>query len=508
MPNKKDEAGLSLLEFSPVAIVDIGSNSIRLMVYDGLRRAPLPLFNEKLICGLGRGVALTGRLTDEAVERALRELRRFRVMCKQVGARQVYAVATAAVRSAENGPEFVKRAEDALKARISVLSGKKEARLTAMGLLAGIPNAEGVVGDLGGGSLELVDIQAGEIGGGTTLPLGPLHLMDVAEHSVSKARELVDEMLAGVDLLASLKDRTFYAVGGAWRNLARVHMAQNHYPLDVLHHYDLPRDAAQGISSLVSGLSAETLQEIRIVSKDRSETLPYGALVLDRLLELGQPRNVVISAYGVREGLLYSKLPKKSRGRDPLIAACRDFARLRARSPKHAFEMCDWTDQLFAESGLPETANERRLRHAACMLADISWRAHPDYRGNRSFAIISQGAFVGVDHPERIFLALVVFYRYEGVWSDAAPPEIRELLDEHATYRARVISSAQRLAYLLSGAMPGLLPKIALQSKDRKTLKLVLPKSHGDLAGERVEKRFTELAMLLGKQSEIVVRSR
>lgn len=504
---KKDEAGLSLLEFSPVAIVDIGSNSIRLMVYDGLRRAPLPLFNEKLICGLGRGVAVTGRLTDEAVKRALRELRRFKVMCKQVGASRVFAVATAAVRSAENGPDFVKQAEAALNAKISVLSGKKEARLTAMGLQAGIPAAEGVVGDLGGGSLELVDIQAGEICGGITLPLGPLHLMDVSQRSMSTAHKLVDEMLADVELLDKLKGRTFYAVGGAWRNLARVHMAQNHYPLDVLHHYDMPRDAAQGISNLVSGLSAETLQEIRIVSKERSETLPYGALVLDRLLEKAKPRNVIISAYGVREGLLYSKLPKKSRGRDPLIAACRDFARLRARSPKHAFEMCDWTDQLFEGNGMTETPNERRLRHAACMLADISWRAHPDYRGNRSFAIISQGAFVGVDHPERIFLALVVFYRYEGVWSDAAPQEIRELLDEDATYRARVISSAQRLAYLLSGAMPGLLPKIGLRSKDRKTLKLVLPKSYVDLAGERVEKRFAELAMLVGKQPEIVTGS-
>ena len=504
---KKDEAGLSLLEFSPVAIVDIGSNSIRLMIYDGLRRAPLPLFNEKLICGLGRGVALTGRLTDEAVERALRELRRFKIMCKQVGARQVFAVATAAVRSAENGPAFVKRAEDALGARVSVLSGKKEARFTALGLLAGIPGAEGIVGDLGGGSLELVDISDGEICGGTTLPLGPLHLMDVAERSIDKARDVVDKMLAGVELLDNLKGRTFYAVGGAWRNLARVHMAQNHYPLNVLHHYDMPRDAAQGISSLVSGLSAETLQEIRIVSKDRSETLPYGALVLDRLLEHAKPRNVVISAYGVREGLLYSKLPKKSRSRDPLISACRDFARLRARSPKHAFEMCAWTDQLFTEGGLPETTNERRLRHAACMLADISWRAHPDYRGNRSFAIISQGAFVGVDHPERIFLALVVFYRYEGVWSEEASSDIRELLDHEATYRARVISSAQRLAYLLSGAMPGLLPKIRLDSEDQKTLKLVLPKSHGDLAGERVEKRFAELAMLAGKRPEIVIGS-
>lgn len=502
---KKKKAGRPLLEFVPVAIVDIGSNSIRLMVYDGLRRAPVPLFNEKLICGLGRGVAVTGRLPEDGVVRALRELRRFRALCKQIGVKQIYAVATAAVRSAENGPDFVRQAEEALNTRITVLSGKKEARFTAMGLLAGIPGAQGVVGDLGGGSLELVHIKDGEIFGGTTLPLGPLHLLDVSGQSIEKSKEIVDEMLAQVELLDDLKGQTFYAVGGAWRNLARIHMAQNHYPLHVLHHYDMPRDAAQGISSLVSGLSSETLQEIQIISKGRANTLPYGALVLDRLIERAQPGNVVISAFGLREGVLFSKLPKKYRSRDPLLSACRDFARLRARSPKHALELCDWTDQLFSGNGLKESASEKRLRHAACMLADISWRAHPDYRGDRSFAIISQGAFVGVDHPERIFLALVVFYRYEGIWSDQAPADMCELLDEEATYRARLISSAQRLAYLLSGAMPGLLPKVRLEFPSKKGLSLIVPRSLADIAGERVEKRLSELAMLAGKQPELVI---
>lgn len=501
---KKKKAGRPHLDFTPVAIVDIGSNSIRLMVYDGLRRSPLPLFNEKLICGLGRGVALTGRLNDEAVQRAQRELRRFRALNRQMGVGKVFAVATAAVRDAENGPEFVKSAEQALDAKISVLSGRKEARLTAMGLMAGIPGAEGIVGDLGGGSLELVCIEDGEILGGTTLALGPLHLMDVAGRSLEKARSILDETVAGVDFLDTLKDKTFYAVGGAWRNLARIHMAQNHYPLHVLHHYDMPRAAAQGIASLVSGLSSESLREIPMIPKERAETLPYGAMVLDRLIHRAAPRNVVISAYGLREGLLFSKLPKATRARDPLLSACRDLARLRARSPRYAMEMCKWTDQLFGDHGLEETAQQRRLRHAACMLADIGWRAHPDYRAERSFSIISQGPFVGVDHAERVFLALVVFYRYEGVWSEAAPANVSELIDEDATCRARVISSAQRLAYLLSGAMPGVLPKISLHYENGKTLKLAIPPAHRDLIGERVEKRFAELAMLAGKQAEIV----
>ena len=506
LPKKKP--GRLVLEFSPVAIVDIGSNSIRLMVYDGLRRAPLPLFNEKLICGLGRGVAVTGSLSEEAVERALRELRRFRALGRQIGVRKLYAVATAAVRDADNGPDFVKRAEAALGIKISVLSGKKEARLTAMGLLAGVPDAEGVVGDLGGGSLELVRIEGGEIRDGTTLALGPLHLMDVTERSLDTARDLVDDTLAKVDLLDDLEDKNFYAVGGAWRNLARIHMAQNHYPLHVLHHYEMPRDAARSIANLVSGLSPETLREIKVVPKERSETMPYGALVLDRLLARAGPRSVVISAFGLREGLLHSKLPKKVRARDPLLSSCADFAQLRSRSPKHARELCTWTDQLFVPDGLEETPQQRRLRHAACMLSDISWRAHPDYRAERSFGIISQGAFVGVGHQERVFLALAVFYRYEGVWSDEAPARISELIDDDMTYRVRIIASVLRLAYLLSGAMPGMLPRLGLEYDGSKKLRLVMPKDAADLAGERIEKRLAELAMLAGRKPEIVIAGR
>ena len=372
----------------------------------------------------------------------------------------------------------------------------------------GIPGAEGIVGDLGGGSLELVDIQAGEICGGITLPLGPLHLMDVSQRSISTAHELVDEMLADVELLDKLKGRTFYAVGGAWRNLARVHMAQNQYPLDVLHHYDMPRDAAQGISSLVSGLSAETLQEIRIVSKERSETLPYGALVLDRLLEKARPRNVVISAYGVREGLLYSKLPKKSRSRDPLIAACRDFARLRARSPKHAFEMCDWTDSaVWWTTDCPKPPTS-----ADCGTRPVCWRTSV---GVHIPIIAVTGA--SRSFPREPSSASIIPNASSWRWSSSIVTRGFGAMRRRRRFASCLTktppiapgSSVQLSASPISfrERCRACFPKIGLRSKDRKTLKLVLPKAYADLAGERVEKRFAELATLVGKQPEIVVGS-
>jgi exopolyphosphatase/guanosine-5'-triphosphate,3'-diphosphate pyrophosphatase len=503
--SKGKKAGRPALEFSPVAIVDIGSNSVRLLVYDGLRRSPTPLFNEKLICGLGRGVALTGRLDEAAVQRVLRELRRFRVLCRQIGIGKMFAIATAAVREAENGKAFVAEARIALESKVTILSGSREAELTALGVLAAIPDANGVVGDLGGGSLELVDVSGGAIGQNATLPLGPLQLIDKSGGDMRKARAIVDEVLTGHPVVSAMGDRDFYAVGGAWRNLARLHIAQTHYPLSVLHHYEMQHHAAVSIASLISGLSPETLRDIRIISKDRAATMPYGAMVLERLLSIGEPRSVVVSAFGVREGLLYSKLSKKARARNPLLSACRDFAQLRARSPRHARELCAWTDQLFVEGGLDETPRQKTLRHGACMLADIGWRSHPDYRGDRSLTIISQAAFVGVSHPERLFMALTVFYRYEGIWSERAPSVLTNLVPEDLEVRARIIAAALRIAYLLSGAMPDLLPSIKLLCNGKRKLTLVLPASHRDLMGERVEKRINELASLTGRRPAIEI---
>ena len=489
-------------KYRPIAVVDIGSNSVRLVVYDGLRRSPTPVFNEKILCGLGRGVATEGRLGQEGITRALAALRRFRTLARQIGAKQVFAVATAAVREAVNGESFIDEAEMALGFNIDVLSGKEEARLAALGVIAGIPGADGIAGDLGGGSLELIDIKDGKLRDGVTLPIGPLRLIDMSGGSIGKARKIVDDYFTKSEILARLKGRTFYAVGGTWRNLGKLHMAQSHYPLHVLHCYRITRQQASGVANLIAGLSPSSLKDIRQVSRSRSDTMPYGALVLERLLEHAKPSHVELSVYGVREGLLYAKLPKRKRDSDALLSSCWDFARRYARSPEHELELCDWTDQIFGTGGLKETPEQRRLRYAACLLADIGWRAHPDYRAERSLGMISQAAFVGVDHPGRVFLALTVFYRYDGEEPDDG---LQRLLDDESHARAHLLSNMFRLAYILSAAMPRMLPKIGLQLGDNKTLLLQLPKKLADLMGERVDKRLQGLAAELGRTGKAVI---
>jgi exopolyphosphatase / guanosine-5'-triphosphate,3'-diphosphate pyrophosphatase len=489
-------------KYRPVAVVDIGSNSVRLVVYDGLRRSPAPIFNEKILCGLGKGIAVTRRLDQSGVVRALAALRRFRALARQIGCQTVYAVATAAAREADNGPDFIDQAEAALGSGIQVLTGKEEARFAALGVIAGIPEADGIVGDLGGGSLELIDVRGGKLFDGVTLPVGPLRLIDTSGDNMERARKFVDDLLEKLPVLEKLKGRTFYAVGGTWRNVARVHLSHAHYPLHVLHQYTMSRQQARSIAGFVAGLSPGGLKDIKDVSKSRTNTLPFGSMVLERLIEHGKPKDVVCSVYGVREGYLFAKLPRKKAKLDALLSSCWDYARRYARSPQHELELCDWTDVLFGKGAMPETPEEKRLRYAACLLADIGWRAHPDYRADRSVSMISQAAFVGIDHPGRVFLALTMFYRYEG---EVMQDDLTRLLTEQEMERAHLLSSIFRLAYIMSAAMPGMLPKIKLELDGSKVLQLTLPEKLKDLMGERVEKRLASLAFEMGRTPKVVI---
>ena len=483
----------------PVAVIDIGSNSVRLVVYEGLTRSPTPIFNEKVLCGLGRKVQSTGLLATDAVDKALTALRRFRALCENIEVPKLYVIATAACRDARNGPDFIRRAEHICGTTIEVISGKREAELSALGVVSGFHRPDGIVGDLGGGSLELTDVRAHRLGRGLTFPLGGLALQDISSDSIKKAQKIVNKALDDATLLAGGKGRSFYAIGGTWRSLARLHMWQKGYPLHVMHGYVIPAREAQEFASLVHRVQPATLSRIEVVANARRPLLPYAALVLDRLIAIARPKDIVFSALGVREGLLYAMLDGEERRADPLIAAANELNLLRSRSPMHGQELIVWTDQFMAGSGLSESADEKRLRHAACLLADIGWRAHPDYRGEQSLNIIANAAFVGVDHPGRTFLSLAVFFRHVGLIEDNLSPRLRELTSARTLDRARVLGVALRVAYLISASTPGVLPN-APMTVERGRLILRFARGLQDLAGDRVFARLRQLARLIGRE--------
>lgn len=497
------------MELEPIGVIDIGSNSVRLVVYEGAVRAPTPLFNEKVLCGLGRAIATTGRLGEDSVARALAALQRFRSVARVLGVKNMRAIATAAVREAEDGAQFIQRAEKACGARIEVLSGEKEAQLVAQGIMMGFMEADGIAGDLGGGSLELIELTKDKLQEAVTLPVGGLRLIDTSGGKIEKVIPLVEEAINGVPWLKDGTGRPFYAVGGSWRALAHLHMEQTSYPLRVTHGYSIPASEAIAFCEFVrkakklSGLSG-----VEEIARARREVLPYGALVLEQLLKVTAPSEVVFSVFGIREGLLFSLLPTHERNKDPLLTFCADYALLRSRSLEHAWELCKWTDAIFEPPGPKETEGERRLRHAACLISDIGWRSHPDYRGEQSLNLLAHAALAGVDHPARIFLALSIYFRHAGMGQsrgEALSERLKTIVSKKVQKRARIVGAAVRTAHMLSVGTAGVIDETPLSYEDNK-LVLTIPKTYAGLDGERLRRRFGALAELLERQPEIRIR--
>ncbi len=492
---------------SSVAVIDIGSNSVRLVVYESMTRNLVTLFNEKTLCGLGREVQTTGLLAPDAVAKALTSLRRFRALCRVMKVGRVYAIATAACRDATNGPDFIAKAERICGVKIEILSGPREAKLSALGVISGIHKPDGIVGDLGGGSLELIDVQGNRVRSGVTLPLGSLALQDSSHKSLKRAERIVRNDLSEVAQLKAGRGRTFYAVGGTWRALARIHILQSGYPLRVMHGYSIPAPDALDFARRLRRLAAANmLADIEVVADARRPLLTYAALVLEYIIRVAKPKTIVFSTFGVREGLLYSMLPQAERSEDGLICAAQTLNELLSRSARHAEELINWTDRLVRVVKLREAEEDRRLRHAACLLSDIGWRVHPDHRGEETLSLITNGNFGVVTHQGRVFVALSVFYRYAGLSEQNEPPAIiRELLPPAMVERARLLGAAFRVAHLVSAARPGVLPATHFRSRGRK-LMLVFEHRLVDLVADRVGSRFKQLAKLVGRSGSIVRR--
>lgn len=472
-----------------------------------MARSLITIFNEKALCGLGREVQSTGLLATDAVNKALTALRRFRALCKiqQVG--RVYAIATAACRDAKNGPDFIAKAERICGAKIEILTGPREAKLSALGVVSGVHNPNGIVGDLGGGSLELIDVKGNRVRSGVTLPLGSLALQDLSNKSLKRAERIVKNELLGVAQLKTGRGRTFYAVGGTWRALARIHIIQSGYPLKVMHGYSIPAADALDFAQRLRRLAATNmLANIESVADARRPLLAYAALVLEYIIRVAQPKTIVFSTFGVREGLLYEMLPPAERAKDGLLCAAQNLNELLSRSARHAQELTAWTDRLVRVVRLRETEEDRRLRHVACLLSDIGWRVHPDHRGEETLSLIMNGNFGSITHQGRAFVALSVFYRYAGLSEEnEPPPQIRALVTPAMDERARVLGAAFRVAHLITAARTGVLPATHFRTQGRK-LMLVFEHRMVDLVADRVGSRFKQLARLVGRVGSIVRR--
>ncbi|WP_420139510.1 Ppx/GppA family phosphatase [Sphingomonas sp.] len=478
---------------APIGIIDIGSNSIRLVIYEGEGRIPSILFNEKIMAGLGKGLGKTGQLDREAVARTIAALARFRRLAQDMGVAKLRTVATAAVRDASNGPDFIEQLA-AIGLPVELLPGKAEASLAGHGVLAAIPHADGIVGDLGGGSLELVGVADGGIGNGVSVPFGVLR---VAQMKIDSARTLdraLAKALARAKWSGTPEGKPFYMVGGSWRALARLHQALTDYPLPIIHQYVLAPSEAQRLVRALGQLDPKRIKGIAGIATSRIASLGDAAMLLAALVRALKPSTLVVSAYGLREGLLHSSLAPDVRNLDPLIEAAREEGVRQGRFPEHGDLLDRWIAPLFAS----EPPHLARLRHAACLLADVGWRAHPEFRAERGLDVALHGNWVAIDAAGRAMLGQALFTHFGG---DGVCPIVNRLIGYDAAAKASQWGLAMRLGQRLSGGVSEPLESSTLNVNGGNLL-MTLRGEDAALYGEAVERRHKMLAASLGLKPE------
>jgi len=475
------------------AVIDIGSNSVRLVIYRLEGRAIWTLFNEKALAGLGRDMASTGCLSVDGVETALRAIRRFKIVLSGWNADDVSVVATAAVRDAQDGPDFVARVMAETGLDVRVLTGEEEARYAALGVIAGQPTARGVVGDLGGSSLELTPLVAPHAG--MTLPLGPFALGAPRSIDVEKVRRKADAALSPLAQIYTTQE--FHAVGGAWRNLGLLHMAMSDYPLHVAHQYEMSRSDAIDVARFVARQSRTSLEGIEGLSKKRFDTLPYAAVVLETLIERLSIQKVVVSAFGLREGLLFEAMPPEARLNDPLIEGCEALTAGPGPFSGLGAPLEDWLTPVFQALENLFGNRDPVLIAAACRLADLGARLHPDHRADLAFDQVLRAPIAGMSHVERAFLACAAFSRHTSATTHPDQHIISRLLTPDRRLRARTLGAAVRLGCDIAGRNPALLQHLKVNlTPDRLTLSA--DPGWGDmLLGEQTLKRAGTLAQVL-----------
>lgn len=478
-------------------VIDVGSNSMRLVIYDTLSRAPFPRFNEKSLVALGDGLDSEGRFTEETMERALHAIGRFKAIADAMDVERVDILATEAMRRAKNGRDLIEKIETLTGRKLRLLSGEEEATYAAMGVISGFFQPRGLVGDIGGGSLEIAEVLGDRVGERkASMPLGALPVRAMMREDLKAARKQVDAILE-TDLPPLLTEPVFYAVGGGWRALARIHMAMNNWPIAVVNAYELPAAEVANLAKSIARMSPEEVAGLPDVPSRRINTLSASALVMWRVLRKLKPERVVFSALGLREGWLYSQLDEDEQYRDPLIEGSLAIGLPDARVADFPEALARWTDDLFPG----EVQSDRRLRMAACALTDIAWRDHQKVRAAESFLRVLQFPFIGITHPERAFLATAVMARYGGKVT-RLESGATEILTDNEIRRAEFLGRALLLAHRFSASVPAILDHARLVIESD-VVRLVIEETLDVPDSDTVNTRLAQLAKVLGLDSRV-----
>ncbi len=486
LPTLHSPTGEPIKHDGRIGIIDIGSNSIRLVIYDGIKRTPKALYNEKVFCGLGKGLELSGKLNPEGVKQARQSIARLLTVVKLMDVTELKILATAAIRDAKDGAAFVEEIETRHQVHVSVISGKREAQLAALGVMASFYKPHGLVGDMGGGSIELIRLKDQTIHKQDTLPIGPLRMVDASGGDRAKMKKLIHKRLGELTWLSQHRSPVFYAIGGSFRAIARIHMELSMYPLHVIHHYAVSNTELLQMVRYILSLRDAQIAKLPSLSSRRAASMVPTCLVLEYLLTRTKVGQVIFSTSGIREGYLHDKLTPYVKAEDPLIGSAMELAGLTHTQAAYAKELYQWMSPLFAL----ENAEQKRLRLAFCLLSEIGDLMHPEYRAEWAFHHLLQSTLIGVNHRERTLIALALYHRYQVKLKDEF--SVLSLVEPKDRLWAKVAGGAAHLAYHLSGAMPN---NLAF-TKFRRTqagLKLQLLPEVADLMSDTIRKRMDGL---------------
>ncbi|MFZ4125266.1 MAG: hypothetical protein ACOYJ2_04255 [Rickettsiales bacterium] len=481
-----------------IGIIDIGSNSVRMVVYHALKRVPLPVFTEKYMCALGKGLARTGRLNPEGVKSARIAMARFMAMAGRLELASLDILATAAVRDAEDGKKFVAELTKEFGVSINVITGEREAELAAQGIIASVHEPLGISADLGGGSMELASVERHKIGLTTSCKLGSLRILDSSEGKTKAMEEFIKRELKAIPWLKNAHPHCLYAIGGGFRTIAKLHMKKTRYPLDIVHEYTMSKRAITQLLERLVSMSPSEIAALPGVSAKRATTMIPTALVLQQLLEMTGAPEIMFSVSGIREGFFYDLLSPKIQQEDALTASATDLAALIGRSGRYAQELYDWTQPLFAN----EPIGWHRLRFALCTLSELAWSIDPNFRAEWAYHRIIQSSLKGLDHKERLMLALALYHRYQTKWKSER--EEMKLLDERERLWARCVGLSANLAFQLSAGKAGNLHHADIRLADGR-IQLSLDREANPLRTETVEKRLDGLGEAFKAFSNFVI---
>jgi exopolyphosphatase / guanosine-5'-triphosphate,3'-diphosphate pyrophosphatase len=480
------------------AIVDIGSNTIRLVVFGGAVRVPIILYNEKVIAGLGRGVVSDGHLAESAMAVALAGLARFKVLIDSMDVSSLRVVATAAVRDAQNGAEFLGRVH-ALGLPVELLSGDEEARASGYGVISEIPGADGVVADLGGGSLELVRVAQGHISQLVSLPLGILNVPGIRARGEGTLRRHIQTLVAQNPWAWRSHNLPLYLVGGSWRSLARVHIHQTGFPLPVIGRHSMKPEEVRPLSDAIQVMDRAAIKAIPAMPNGRVPMVADAAALLAALVEAISPSEIITCAFGLREGLMFQALSPTEKQLDPLIEGVRFATKSQDQFPGRSDALMQWLNRLFGS----EEPDFARLRHSVCLLFGTGWASNPDFRAISGEELMLHGNWAGVTARDRAIMGMALYVGLGGTAD--APAILGQLADSQSLDRARAWGLALRLAQRLSGGSTSILNRSCLDVTGP-TLTLSLPTGLASLDDQSVRRRLDRLANSVGAEtSEIII---